>query len=277
MLIAAAPVAIPVTTANPPTEAVANEAAQKTPIPEPTSATDTSKTKNSTESNEVPKNNSEQNSTSGQKDKVDEDGEQSSKQSQQERNEQQEQTEERQDVEQLKRIDREVRAHETAHAAVGGQLAGAPQLSFTTGPDGKRYAVSGEVSIDTSKVANNPQATIDKMLQVQRAALAPASPSSQDLKVAAIANQVANQARVELNLQRNEEATITAERSTQGEIESNQSNESGVEEKPTREGAAVFFTNPVAARRASLSLNQKLVDSGAFEDIEREQLISQTA
>ncbi|MEL7393699.1 MAG: putative metalloprotease CJM1_0395 family protein, partial [Pseudomonadota bacterium] len=43
--------------------------------------------------------------------------------------------EEQAQVDELKARDREVRAHEQAHAAVGGQYAGAPSYTFQTGPD----------------------------------------------------------------------------------------------------------------------------------------------
>jgi len=95
---------------------------------------------------------------------------------------------ERQAVEALKARDREVREHERAHAAAGAGLAGAPSFSFETGPDGRQYAVGGEVSIDASPVPGDPQATIAKMEQVKRAALAPAQPSAQDRAVAAQAD-----------------------------------------------------------------------------------------
>lgn len=106
--------------------------------------------------------------------------------------------EERQKVDELKARDTEVRAHEQAHAAVGGKYAGAPSYEYETGPDGKRYAVGGEVSIDVSE-EKEPQDTIDKMQVVRAAALAPAEPSAQDLKVAAEATQKEQNARAELN------------------------------------------------------------------------------
>jgi len=109
--------------------------------------------------------------------------------------------------------DREVRAHEQAHAAVGGSYAGAPTYSFKRGPDGQRYAVGGEVSIDVSPIPNDPEATLRKMEIVQRAALAPAEPSAQDLRVAAQAQALAAQARAELAVQQREEAAaVDAER-----------------------------------------------------------------
>lgn len=101
--------------------------------------------------------------------------------------------EERAQVAKLKQIDAKVRAHERAHAAVGGQYAGAPSYSYTRGPDGQMYAVAGEVSIDLS-AEDDPQATLQKAAQVAAAALAPADPSGQDRAVAAAAAQLRLQA-----------------------------------------------------------------------------------
>ncbi len=104
---------------------------------------------------------------------------------------------ERKEVQKLRERDREVRAHEAAHKAVGGSLASAPSFQTVRGPDGRSYAVSGEVKIDTSTVPNNPEATIRKMEIVRRAALAPSQPSAQDRQVAADAAAKAQQARIE--------------------------------------------------------------------------------
>ncbi|MBN8525444.1 MAG: hypothetical protein J0M02_08920, partial [Planctomycetes bacterium] len=87
---------------------------------------------------------------------------------------------------QLQARDREVRAHESAHKAVGGSLAGGVSYSYQTGPDGRRYAVGGEVSIDMGS-AGDPRTTVERMRQVVAAALAPAQPSAQDRAVAAAA------------------------------------------------------------------------------------------
>jgi hypothetical protein len=114
-------------------------------------------------------------------------------------------TEEKREVQELKRIDAEVRRHEAAHANTGGAYAGAPSYTYQTGPDGKRYAVGGEVSIDASAVAGDPEATIAKMRTVQRAANAPAQPSGQDRAVAAAAARTEQQARADLAAQRREE------------------------------------------------------------------------
>ncbi len=105
---------------------------------------------------------------------------------------------EQQQIAQLASRDREVRAHEQAHAAVGGQYASAPSYTYTRGPDGARYAVAGEVGIDVAAVPGDPEATLRKMEVVVRAALAPAEPSAQDRRVAAQAQAQLAQARVEL-------------------------------------------------------------------------------
>jgi hypothetical protein len=98
-------------------------------------------------------------------------------------------------VDELRRRDQEVRQHEAAHqAAAGSYTRGGPQFKYERGPDGKLYAVSGEVQIDTSTVGGDPQATIRKMETVRAAALAPGDPSGQDQKVAAQAAAAIQQA-----------------------------------------------------------------------------------
>ncbi len=90
-------------------------------------------------------------------------------------------------VEKMKTRDRAVRAHEQAHKAVGGGLAGAVNLTLEQGPDGQSYAVGGSVPIDVTPVKDDPSATIQKMQKVQAAAMAPADPSGADQQVAAAA------------------------------------------------------------------------------------------
>jgi len=108
-------------------------------------------------------------------------------------------------VKELKARDQEVRAHEQAHKAVGGQYTGSISYNYQKGPDGRSYAVGGEVPIDASEIPGDPAATIEKMRVVKAAALAPAEPSGQDRKVAAQADAAAAKARAELNAQRDEE------------------------------------------------------------------------
>lgn len=121
--------------------------------------------------------------------------------------------EEQQRLEQLQELeqrDQEVRAHEQAHKAVAGQYAGPIRYEFVQGPDGRRYAVAGEVPIDLSP-APTPEETVAKMEQVRRAALAPAEPSDADRRIAAEATQLILDARAEAQRQQREEAELAAE------------------------------------------------------------------
>ena len=113
--------------------------------------------------------------------------------------------EEQQKVKEMKERHEEVRVHENAHKSAGGQYAAAPTYTYETGPDGKRYITDGEVSIDIGE-EKDPQATIEKMQIVKRAAMAPAEPSGQDRKVYQEANQKEAAARQELAEDKKEEA-----------------------------------------------------------------------
>ncbi len=111
-------------------------------------------------------------------------------------------------VRQLQQRDREVKAHEQAHMAAGGRyVRGGAHYQYQTGPDGRQYAVGGEVSIDSGE-ESSPQATIIKARAIRRAALAPAQPSSQDRQVAAKASAMERQARAELAKQQQAEAEL---------------------------------------------------------------------
>lgn len=123
---------------------------------------------------------------------------------------------------QLQTRDREVRAHEAAHAAVGGKyVTGGPSFTYQRGPNGRFYAIGGEVQIDVSPAAD-PEATLDKAETVRRAALAPAQPSPQDIQVASSATKLASRARVEIAIQqREQQQTQAAEKSNQNAEENN--------------------------------------------------------
>lgn len=87
-------------------------------------------------------------------------------------------------VQRLQARDAEVKAHEAAHQAAGGGMVGAASFTYQKGPDGRSYAIGGEVSINAGS-ERTPAATISKMQRVIAAATAPAQPSGQDLAVAA--------------------------------------------------------------------------------------------
>lgn len=106
---------------------------------------------------------------------------------------------EAQEIRELQMRDREVRAHEAAHAVAGGSYAGSPSYIYERGSDGRTYAVGGSVSIDISPIQGDPLATLQKAEQVRAAALAPAQPSAQDIKVAQKAQAMAAAARNEIS------------------------------------------------------------------------------
>ena len=127
--------------------------------------------------------------------------------------------EEKREVEELKKTDQKVRRHEQAHIAAGGQyVRGGARYEYDTGPDKKRYAVGGEVTIDTSE-EQTPEATIVKAQVVRRAALAPSDPSPQDRQVASEASRVESEARAELAQERREEGTEKVEQKDSRQIE----------------------------------------------------------
>ena len=114
----------------------------------------------------------------------------------------------------LRAQDLKVRAHEQAHqAAAAGLAKGGANFTFERGPDGKQYAVAGEVSIDTAPVPEDQEATIRKARQIRAAALAPADPSPQDRAVASQATAMEAQAKQELN-QKNRQEKADSETDT---------------------------------------------------------------
>jgi len=148
------------------------------------------------------------------------------------------------EVQKLAARDREVRAHEAAHKAAGGSLTGPASFSFTKGPDGQRYATSGEVSIDTSKVAGDPQATLRKANQIRSAALAPAQPSNTDRAVAADAAQMAAAARVE----------ILTEQSAETNDDTNKDKEDTAKTIQPNNKIAAYQTSSVTSPQATIDI-----------------------
>jgi hypothetical protein len=88
-------------------------------------------------------------------------------------------------VNELQARDSEVRAHEAAHQS-GGASTGGASYTYQQGPDGKMYAIGGEVSV-SMRSGSTPQETIRNAQAVIAAAMAPSDPSGQDLAVASSA------------------------------------------------------------------------------------------
>lgn len=107
-------------------------------------------------------------------------------------------------VKDLQARDREVKAHEAAHQAAGGGMTGAATFTYQQGPDGKMYAIGGEVSISTP-AASTPEEAIANARQVVAAAMAPGNPSPQDFSVAASARVMEMKAQQQLAKEQQEE------------------------------------------------------------------------
>jgi len=107
-------------------------------------------------------------------------------------------------VKELQSRDSEVKAHEAAHQAAGGGMTGAASYTYQQGPDGKMYAIGGEVSISMSS-GSTPQETIANARQIAAAAMAAGNPSPQDYSVAASARVMEMKAQQQLAKQQQEE------------------------------------------------------------------------
>jgi hypothetical protein len=154
-------------------------------------------------------------------------------------------------VAELKVRDREVRAHEMAHmAAAGGYARSGASFSYQTGPDGHRYAVGGEVSIDMS-AESTPEATIIKAQIIRRAALAPAEPSGQDRAVANAATRMEASARQAL---RQESMTeVRSARSESVKTETTSVESTSTETTPTETTKTETTSATVGEQPSSLS------------------------
>jgi len=109
-------------------------------------------------------------------------------------------------VKDLASRDAEVKAHEAAHQASGGGMTGAASYSYQQGPDGKMYAIGGEVSISMKK-GSTPEETIANARQIAASAMAPGSPSPQDFAVASSAKVMEMKAQQQINKERQKELT----------------------------------------------------------------------
>lgn len=106
-------------------------------------------------------------------------------------------------VKDLASRDSEVRAHEAAHQASGGGMTGAATFTYQQGPDGKMYAIGGEVSI-SMKSGSSPQETIANARQIATAAMAAGDPGPQDFAVASSARVMEMKAKQQLAKQEQE-------------------------------------------------------------------------
>ena len=136
---------------------------------------------------------------------------------------------EQQEVMELKNTDAKVKAHEHAHkaAAVGLKTTG-PNYEYETGPDGKKYAVAGDVNVSYAK-SSDPEVNLQNAQKLKAAALAPTDPSSQDRKVAQKADQEIAEAKREIM----EEQAETEEEEEASETNSDMTSTQNADSKNT--------------------------------------------
>jgi hypothetical protein len=156
--------------------------------------------------------------------------------------------EEQRRVEELKNRDREVKNHEEAHRRAAGSLAGPPKYVYRTGPDGRRYAVEGSLSIDTSEEAT-PEQTAAKAAQVRRAALAPKNPSARDRQVARDVSRMEAEARAEIARKRFESMKAYRQNDLLAQGASSPENEYAI--PPRKEGGSPSVSPAATAPRFS--------------------------
>jgi len=89
----------------------------------------------------------------------------------------------------LQARDSEVKTHESAHQSAGGGMVGAASYTYQQGPDGKMYAIGGEVSISTP-ISKNPEDAIRNAHTIIASAMAAGDPSPQDFAVASSARMM---------------------------------------------------------------------------------------
>ena len=87
-------------------------------------------------------------------------------------------------VTRLQQRDQQVRQEEEAHAGVAGDLAGTINYVYETGPDGRRYAVSGSVPLRSQALSGDPAQAARVGARLAAATQAATNPSAADLAAA---------------------------------------------------------------------------------------------
>ncbi len=180
------------------------------------------------------------------------------------------QLQEQQILRELGARDLEVRQHEMAHQAAGGGHTGAVSYTFERGPDGRMYAVGGEVSIDTSAAGGDPQATLEKAEAIIRAAMAPAEPSAQDYRVAASARAMAAEARAELAQMEEDKRAEALSEAAPDSTASDEGSETGAAAAEDKAGSPAAAAEHQARSAGPQPLNlvqQQLVESGVYASL----------
>ena len=188
--------------------------------------------------------------------------------------------EEQRIVSELQAADTNVRAHEAAHMAAGGGLTSPASYTYERGPDNKMYAVAGEVGISTGE-GNTPQESLNKAQTIRRAALAPADPSPQDLKVAAQAASMEMSARAQIMqekmAQNSQNTNNSNETSGDGNARNSTANSNVNSTENSNVNSAENFTGNSAENSRIPSINQPSSTGGYYAAISDPAISSQIA
>lgn len=115
--------------------------------------------------------------------------------------------EEQRELRDLERRDMEVRTRDMAFLAAAGGAAGSYSLHYETGPDGQRYVVGADISLDTSEGAT-PEQTLAKARALRAATLSAGRDSAQDAMTASKAMRMEAEARAEIERQRSADGAL---------------------------------------------------------------------
>jgi len=179
-------------------------------------------------------------------------------------------------IRELAQRDREVRQHEMAHKSAAGSAAGAVSYEYQRGPDGRLYAVGGEVSIRLSPPSNDPAEVKRYAEQILRAALAPAEPSGQDRQVAAQARAMIAEAQAELSQgagereraesaseSPDEKETLTASADESDDIQ----DDIALKKERAAESLAEFQQTLKEVNQRLVEVNKRLAELGVLEEL----------
>lgn len=185
-------------------------------------------------------------------------------------------------IRELAQRDREVRQHEMAHKSAAGSAAGAVSYDYQRGPDGRLYAVGGEVDIRLAPPSNDPREVQRYAEQILRAALAPAEPSGQDRQVAAQARAMLADAQAEISRTQSSESTQAVDTDTEESAETDSVDTRTAEEEAERstpqaeierdlersaEALAEFQRQMNEVNQRFAEINQRLAELGVLENI----------
>lgn len=102
---------------------------------------------------------------------------------------------ERVKLQEMQSRDGAVRREEQAHAAAAGAMAGPIRYEYETGPDGRRYVVNGEVSIQGDAPSGDLKDLERMAKRISAAAMSAQAPSAADYNAASTGYQAAGEAR----------------------------------------------------------------------------------